>query len=215
LTSNKEGANDMREHNYYVPEKPAKRRRRKTINWKPFVFSGVALLLVAAIVSCLFLFLSKEKTRTITLPISFFEGQTFEEIQNSAKKNKDIKSCTQNADGNIICTITEKGYNELLAEIKKSVDDTLLSMTEGEEQVESFVSIKYNDTLSQFDVYVDPSKYSEWDSLSVLAFYTVGAMYQTVSGVPSEKIDVVVNFINNETHEVFNSGSFKDMISES
>jgi hypothetical protein len=43
----------------------------------------------------------------------------------------------------------------------------------------------------------------------VLTFYISGAYYQSFAGVPSDEIDVIVNFINNDTQELLESASYK------
>ena len=85
-------------------------------------------------------------------------------------------------------------------------------MLEGEEAVASFVSIDYADDFSKFDIYVN-DQYSAWDNFYALAFYISGAYYQSFAGVKADKIDVVVNFIDNETKENLNTASYRDWIS--
>ena len=99
----------------------------------------------------------------------------------------------------------------MLAEYKKSIDDMISGMLDGPDKVASFTDIKYNDNISELNVYVDKAKYNEMDSMSVLAFYVSGLYYQALNGTDSSDLEVVVNFIDKDTDVVFQSGSSKDL----
>ncbi len=148
-------------------------------------------------------------TVDITLPASFFTDMTEEEIKEAAKE-KDIKECVVNEDGTVVYTMAKKAHKELLSELKTECDKTITGLLEGENKVASFISIDYEDDFSEFDVYVDPATYSSFDGIYALGFYISGAYYQAFAGVDYEDIDVVVNFIDNETKDVVNTSSYKE-----
>lgn len=148
-------------------------------------------------------------TVDITLPASFFEDQTEEEIQAAAKENN-VKKCVINEDGTVTYTMTKKAHKELLDDLKAECDKSVQNLLEGEDKVASFVSIDYNDNLSKFDVYVDASIYATLDNMYALGFYIVGAYYQAFAGIDLDEVDVIVNFIDNETKEVLHTASYKD-----
>ena len=144
----------------------------------------------------------------VTIAASFFDGSSEEEIITAAKE-KGYDACSVNEDGSVTYTMTKAKHQEALDEYKANVDKVIADMLEGENKVESFVSIDCNDSISKIDIYVDASKYSAWDSLYALTFYLSGGYYQSFAGTAADDIDVIVNFIDNDTKEVLNSGSYK------
>jgi len=147
----------------------------------------------------------------VTIPASFFEGMTNEEIQAESEKNG-YNKCIFNDDGSVTYTMTKTKHNEMLKDYKKNFDDVIIGFLEGDEKVESFKDIEHNEDLSQIDIYIDPDKYTMWDNLYVLSFYMSGSYYQSFSGVPIDDIDVVVNFIDNNTKETTSTSSYKQYI---
>lgn len=149
----------------------------------------------------------------VTIPAAFFEDTTEAEIKEEAKE-EGYKSCVVNEDGSVTYTMTKLQHREALREYKEEIDENIDDMLNGDDQASSFVSIDYNDKMTKFDVYVDSSLYSDWDALYALTFYFSGMLYQTLDGVAEEDVDVEVNFIDNETKEVLNSGTYKEFMSE-
>lgn len=149
----------------------------------------------------------------ITMASTFFVDMTEDEIK-AAAKEKGFDKCVVNADGTVTYTMTKSKHEEILNELKASLEETITSMLEGEEAVASFVSIDYADDFSKFDIYVN-DQYSDWDNFYVLSFYISGAYYQSFAGVSTDNIDVVVNFIDNETKENLNTASYRDWMSNS
>lgn len=143
----------------------------------------------------------------VTLAATFFEDMTEEEIKKKAE-DEGYKDCKINEDGSVTYTMTKKKRQEMLDEMKDSIKGTIAGALEGEEKVESFIYIEHNDDFSKFDIYVDSEKYTMWDSLYSMTFFVAGAYYQSFAGVPREEIDVVVNFVDNETQEVLDTSSY-------
>lgn len=147
-------------------------------------------------------------TVEVTISAALIGASSEEEIK-AAAQEKGYDSCTLNEDGSVTYTMSKTKHQEALAEYKANVENVIASMVEGEEKVESFVSIEHNDNFSQVDIYIDSSKYTAWDALYAITFYISGGYYQAFAGTAAEDIDVVVNFIDNDTKEVKNSGSYK------
>lgn len=150
----------------------------------------------------------------VTLAAALFEDQTEEEIQEKAKE-AGYSNCKINEDGSVTYTMTKKQYDKKRKELKTSFDELIAGYLEGENKVESFVDIQCNEDYSQIDVYVDADRYTMWDRLCVMSFYIAGAYYQSFAGVAANEIDVVVNFIDNDTKEVIETGSYKAFLSNS
>ena len=147
-------------------------------------------------------------TVEVTLAGSFFEGETPEEIKADAKENG-MKKCVINEDGSVTYTMTRAKRNKMLDEMKANFEKTYDGFLNGEEKIPSFLDIKHNDNFSQIDIYVDKSKYTMWDSMNAMTFYLLGVYYQCFSGADFKEVDVVVNFIDNETEEILDTASYK------
>lgn len=150
-------------------------------------------------------------TVTVTLAPNLFQGKTEEEIIASAKENG-ITKCVVNEDGSVVYTMTKAKHKQMLADFEKSIEESNEGLINGEAKVESFLKIETNDNFSQFDVFVDPQKYTIWDNMNILAFYLQGVYYQCLAGAAIDDIDVVVNFIDNETNEVVETGSYREFM---
>lgn len=135
----------------------------------------------------------------ITMPASFFEDKTEGEIKADADETGYGK-CVINEDGSVTYTMSRNKHKEALAAFKNSIDEAIDGMVNGEDAVESFQKIEYNDNVSEVNIYVDQDN-TAFDSFSGLAFYFMGSYYQTFSGNDPNSVDVVVNFIDNDTHE--------------
>lgn len=155
-------------------------------------------------------------TISITVPAIFFIDEDEDDIRVAAEE-KGFQSCKVNSDGSITYTMTKSKHKELLSEFRTDIEETVKEMVSGddEKKIGSFLDIKYNKDFSQFDVYVDRDKYTLWDSMYVLTFYVQGAYYQIFNGIPGDKIDVIVNFIDSATGENIESGSYKTWIEDS
>ena len=147
----------------------------------------------------------------ISLPASFFQDMTAEEIQEAAAENG-YGQCVIHDDGSVTYTMSQAKQNEILAEFKNSIDESIQGMLEGEDAVESFQKIEYNDDISEVNVYVDKEKYIQFDAFSCLVFYFGGIYYQIFSGADPDTIDVTIHFIDAATNETFNTISYRDWV---
>jgi len=151
-------------------------------------------------------------TVEVTMPAAFFEDETPEEIQANAKE-QGVISCTINDDGSVTYKMTKAKRREMLNGFKKAIDDTIQDYTSGGENApSSYKSISYNSKVTQFDVRVDRAAYenSFFDSLYVMSFYMLGGYYQIFDGVPEDQVNVIVNYIDDSTGEIIETGSYQD-----
>lgn len=155
-------------------------------------------------------------TTSITVPASFFTDEDENDIKVAAEE-KGFQSYKINSDGSVTYTMTKSKHKELLSELRTGIEESIKEMVSGddEKKIGSFLDIKHNKDFSRFDVYVDEDKYTLWDSMYVLTFYVQGAYYQIFNGTPSDKIDVIVNYIDSVTGENIESGSYKAWIEDS
>lgn len=147
----------------------------------------------------------------ITMPAHFFTDTTEEDIKVAAEENG-FKDCTINEDGSVTYKMSKSKHKEMLNDLKSSFDESIASLLEGESAVESFKDITYNENFSKIDVLIDRNLYSDWDNISFLLFYISGAYYQAFDGVKDEDIDIVIDLIDVETNEVFDTASYKEWI---
>ena len=147
----------------------------------------------------------------VTMPAGFFEDETEEEIK-AAAEEAGYSRCEINADGSVTYTMTKAQHAEALSEMAEDFDAAISGYLEGENEVASFVDIQRDQDFSRFDIYVDPAAYSDWDLLSVLGFYAVGVYYQSFSGVDDEDIEIVVNFIDNDSQELMETASYQEAL---
>lgn len=141
----------------------------------------------------------------VTLPASIFEGTDKSTIEEEGKA-KGIHEVVVNDDGSVTYTMNKKTHKALLDEVKKSVDESIEKLLADKDTYHSFSKIEYNDDLTEFNIYVDASKYGVLESLSALGFYVAGNMYQAMNTVEEGNINTKVNFINEDTNEVIESG---------
>lgn len=148
----------------------------------------------------------------LTIPASFFEDETEEDIKANAEE-QGIKKCVINDDGSVTYTMSKDKQAELLEEMKTSAQESFASLLEGEEAVASFVDIQYNDDLSEFNITVN-DHYSVWDAFYGFTFYLVGAYYQIFDGADPDTLDVIVNFVD-ESGEVKDTMSYREFMDNS
>lgn len=134
---------------------------------------------------------------------------THESLDQSLSENG-FDSATLNEDGSVTYKMSKKRHKEFLDELKKSLEETCNDLINGEDAVESFERVTFNDDMTKFDVYVDKAVFSDWDSFSTLGFYMYGSYYQAFSGVKEEDIDVEVNYIDKDTDEIIKSGKLSE-----
>ena len=147
----------------------------------------------------------------VTLPVSYVDGQTPEEIKANADK-MGYSDCTIHEDGSVTYKMSKSKHKEVLDSFKKSFDESIAESIATEDGVVK--EIKYNDNLSNIDVYLDKARYNEWNSFSVFGYYTFGSYYQVFAGSDAKEIDVKVNIIDAETKETIDSFSLSDMVDE-
>lgn len=131
--------------------------------------------------------------------------QTDAEVIQAAKD----KGMSATVDGDtVIYTMTRSQQRELLDQLKTSLSETNQNMVD--DQANSFTAIDVNDEMNAVKVKVDRDKYTEFEALYALAFYVQGGLFQQFSGVDSDKVDVKVEFVDDATGEVLNSGTLQE-----
>ena len=156
--------------------------------------------------------LAEEKLLSVevTIPAMFYEEDgeemTQEKVDQTVSDNG-FMSGVLNSDGSVTFSMSKSQHDEFLQSLKDSTEEMVVGFVDGDNRIESFTKITYNDDLSEFKVYVDPAVYTSFDSISAVAFYFAGQYYQLFSGVPYDDTEVVIEFINKDTDEIIETGS--------
>lgn len=142
----------------------------------------------------------------LTIPKDFVGETTQAELDKTASE-KGYKSITLNADGSATYIITKKQHEEMLEELRASLEEGLNEMVTSGDY--SFTDTEANDNYTDFTVKTSATELGLQDSISVMAFYMYGGMYNVFSG---ENIDNVhVTFVNADTGDVISQADSKDM----
>lgn len=109
-------------------------------------------------------------------------------------------------------TMSEAQRTAFLETVKEGVRESCDEEVSGEDKVESFTEITFNDDLSAFSISVERDAFSAFDSLRAIGYYYQGMYYQYLAGVEPDDIDVAVEFVDEDTGEVLQSGTLKRML---
>lgn len=109
----------------------------------------------------------------------------------------------------VVYTMTKAQHQQMLEELRtsarKSVDDLVA------DESNSITGVEFDDGQTSFRVSVDAARYTPLESFLVLGFYISGAFYQQVAGASPDDVDVIVEFVDDATGEVLNTGSYQEM----
>ena len=142
-------------------------------------------------------------TVTITLPNSFFEtfDTTAEEYVNKVEGgNSFFNKVEMNDDGSVSITTTKAQYNEYMAQLEKTTDESLQVFTDNEDYAIS--SIAHNKDFSEFKVTLDNDEVGLTESFMVIVFAMYGGIYQLFAGVDNTFVRVI--YIGSDGSELLN-----------
>ncbi len=109
----------------------------------------------------------------------------------------------------VVYTMTKSQRDEMLAGMRSSARESADDLVA--DDANSVTAVDFDDEMTSFTVSVDPAKYSAMEGFLVLGFYMQGALLQQFQGISADDIDVTVDFVDDSTGEVLDSGSFQDM----
>lgn len=160
--------------------------------------------------------LSKEKIFSVdvTIPAIFYQDEQEEMTQDKVEqlvKESNFNSGVLNEDGSVTFNMSKSQHAQFLQSIKDSTLETIDGLLNGENSIESFNKISFNDDMNKFSIYVDATKYSAFDSLNALVFYLVGEYYQLFNGISLDDVDVQVDFIDKDTEQIIDTGKLSEM----
>jgi hypothetical protein len=140
----------------------------------------------------------------VTIPADFYAEMSEAEIL-AAAEEAGYSKATINADGSVTYEMSRAVYNEVLDDMKVGLDELIeQSMAENPDV---FTDIKYDSDVTQFDVTVNRSAFEGNFEAGFIGFGLGfgGLFYQIFSGVEKADQQVVIDFIDAGTGEVFDS----------
>ena len=145
----------------------------------------------------------------LTLPAEFFDGQTPEEIEASAKQ-QGVKEVKINEDGTVYYKMSKSDHKKMMNELEKSIKESMDELvTSGD--APSFKEIKYNKDFTEFNVKVDREAFeNSMDAFMFFTFAMSGSFYNAFDGENMDDLKITVNMIDAATNEVFNTTVFPD-----
>ena len=145
----------------------------------------------------------------LTLPADFFEGQTPEEIEASAKE-QGAKEVKVNEDGTVYYKMSKSDHKKMMNELETSIKESMEELvTSGD--APSFKEITYNKDFTKFDVKVDREAFeNSMDAFMIFTFAMSGSFYNAFDGENMDDLKITVNMIDAATNEVFNTTVFPD-----
>lgn len=148
------------------------------------------------------------QTLTVTLPADFFAGSTREDIIAEAEA-EGFDGCVVNSDGSVTYTMNREKQASMLSDFKREIDNSITNLTNGST---SYRSIIYNEGVTQFDVRVDKDAFaaSETDQGYAAALFMLGGYYQMFSGVPNDRVDVILNLIDDANGQTIGAVTYQE-----
>lgn len=134
------------------------------------------------------------------------ESLTDEEIVSAAREQNIVAVVEGDT---VIYTMTKPQRDEMLAELHTAAQEAVDGIIA--DDTNSVTGVEYDDDMTSFQVSVDGDRFAPIESFLVLAFYIQGALYQQFAGIPQDDIDITVDFVDDATGEVLESGSYQEM----
>jgi hypothetical protein len=147
----------------------------------------------------------------IRLPLDLFtsgtEGEvttpTESELQASVDADGYDIDVKVNSDNTVTYRMSRREYDRFKNNLKQSVDESIQEAINNESNV--YKSVTYSDDLREFKVLVDRAEYENSFSFFSFSILITASFYQAFSGVESSDRFVVINYIDENTNEIFDT----------
>lgn len=128
----------------------------------------------------------------------------------------DPNRITKNDDGSVTCKISEDEYDQLLATLKGTIDETIQAIKADQTIAGCVTDITYTDDVSEIVVTAEKEAYESNTSAVMIAptLGLYGMMYQMYTGIPDESIKCSVVVKDASTGEEFQSVTYPDALEE-
>lgn len=142
---------------------------------------------------------------TINIPAEYMGETTQEELDKNAKEEG--YKAVLNDDGSVTYTMTKKQHKEMMKELEESLNKSLTEMVASEDYP-NITDIKTNSNYTEFIITTKSNELDLAESLSTLAFYMYGGMYNMFNGTPVDNVHI--EFINADSGDIIDSMDSKD-----
>lgn len=191
-----------------VTGKTSKKKKKDGGTGKIVVAILVLILLAVAISAALFLLKGKggQEEVNITIPPDFINSETQVNMDRQAEEYG--YKFKENEDGSVTCTMTKSQHKKMMGEFSDSINQSLDEMIASKDYP-NFTDIKANDNFTEFTVTTKSSELDMVESLSVMAFYIYGGMYNIFNGQEIDNVSVA--FVNADSGQIIETVNSSDL----
>jgi len=148
----------------------------------------------------------------LTIPAVLYTGMSDQEIRAEAGR-MDYLSCVIESDGSVTYTMTTNTHKLAMESYHAELDEAIAALTEGEEKIESYESIKYNQDLTRIDIRVHLDLYTKKDHDYAACLFRPALMYQVLNGTPLAKLNATITFRDPVTHLILDKVIYRKTLS--
>lgn len=149
----------------------------------------------------------------VTIPADFLEtGEEDQDIDEIIAEAKDsgIKEVIENEDGSLTYKMSKSTHKELMKAIRQGIEESMDDMI-NDEDFASIQDITTNKSFSEFTMIVDKEPFeNSMDSFAVLGIIFGSMYYQLFDGIDVDDYEVLVQFEDANTGEIFNEATYPD-----
>ena len=149
----------------------------------------------------------------VTLPALFAEsegemGSLLE--MNEEDKESGILKKVQNEDGSVTYTMSKAKHKKMMKEMRAGVADLKEELVNSTDFT-SFKDITFDKKMQKIQVVVDREAFeNSFDGFGVMGLGFYSLFYQVLDGQKSDKIQTVIEYVDETTNEVFESTVYPD-----
>lgn len=154
----------------------------------------------------------------VTIPASLLQLDNEEELDidqiTEEAKKQGMKKVIANDDGSITYIMSKATHKEVMEEMKSSLTESIDEVINNGD-FPSIQDIIPNEMFSEFDVVVNKAKFeNSLDGMAALGIAFQSMFYQLFDGVEPDNYEVILNFKDEDTGEVFESVTYPDAFNE-
>jgi len=144
----------------------------------------------------------------ITIPADFVGEEINQEELDQEAMEKGYKSIILNDDGSASYTMTKMQHNEMMDEMKTSLDASLQEMIDSEDHP-NILSIESSNNYTEFLIVTKNEEPDMSESLQVFALYMYAGIYNIFNGTEVNNINI--KFVNDISGEIILESNSSDM----
>lgn len=148
----------------------------------------------------------------VSLPASFFEGQSAEDVIADAKEEG--IEVTANDDGSYTYKMSKSEHKKLMDEMRTELDKSTAEMVSSGDYP-SIKDISYNNDFTEFTMVVEKEAYeNSMDGFASLGLGMSGMMYQLFDGAKADEYSVTISVEDEASGEVINEVVYPDAMED-